>query len=611
MSWVTVIFSMTASACLTVSLIHVFIWWQQRDSWANLLFALAALGAAAFAWSDLAAAHAISAAQFSAAVGWMQVTTWVFILALAGFVRLYLGAGKGRLLWAVCGLRTGALILNFLTGENLNFRQVTGLRHVSFLGESVSIAQGVANPWMVVGQLSLWAFMIFVVDAAITVWRRGERRRALMVGGSIVSFLLLGTIQAVMVVRGILDQPPWASLAFLGIIAAMAYELGGDTLRAAQLSRDLRASEQQSALAAEAANLGFWYLEFAQNQIWASQQWRALFGFSKSKPLHLQDFLLRLHPDDREITRQTLAKASQGDGRHEMEYRILLPDGATRWIASRGRVEITSNGQQHKRLQGVSQDITLRKQADSEAQRHRDQVAHLLRVASLGELSSALAHELKQPLAAILSNAQAAQLFLAKDKFDMQEIRNILSDIVTADNRANEVIDRLRALLKKGEFQPQPLQVSELVEDVLKLLRHELTSREVRVVTELTPGLLSIRVDRVQLQQVLINLILNAADAMSQAAANPHTLTIRSCRFEDGHVEISVTDTGGGITPGHEEKIFEAYQTSKANGLGLGLSLSRSIVSAHGGRLWAENRDGGGATFHCAIPEWQGDFSLV
>src|SRR5271168_3618257 len=101
MSWVTVIFSMTASACLTVSLIHVFIWWQQRDSWANLLFALAALGAAAFAWSDLAAAHAISAAQFSAAVGWMQVTTWVFILALAGFVRLYLGAGKGRLLWAV------------------------------------------------------------------------------------------------------------------------------------------------------------------------------------------------------------------------------------------------------------------------------------------------------------------------------------------------------------------------------------------------------------------------------------------------------------------------------------------------------------------------------
>jgi len=468
MSWVTVIFSMAVSACLTVSLIYAFTWWQQRDSWANLLFALAALGAAAFAWADLTAAHARLAAQFSAAVGWMQVATWVFILPLAGFVRLYLRAGRVWLLWTVCGLRTAALILNFLTGENLNFREVTSLRHVSFLGESVSIAQGIANPWMAVGQISLWAFMIFVVDAAVAVWRRGERRRAIMVGGSIVSFLLVGATQAVMVVRGILDQPPWASLAFLGIIAAMAYELGGDTLRAAQLARDLRASEQQTALAAEAANLGFWFWELAQNQIWASQQWRALFGFSKSERLHLEDFLQRLHPDDREITRQTLAKASQGDGRHEMEYRVLLPDGETRWIASRGRVEISSNGQQHKRVQGVSLDITLRKRADLAAQAHRDEVAHLLRVASLGELSSALAHELKQPLAAILSNAQAAQLFIARDEYDIQEIRDIL---------------------------------------------------------------------------------------------------------------------------------------------GLGLSLSRSIVSAHAGRLWAENRGTGGATFHCIIPEWKQDFA--
>jgi two-component system sensor kinase FixL len=600
MSWVTVIFAMTASACLTLGLIHGFIWWQRRDSWANLLFMLTSLGTAAFAWCDLVAAHAESAAQFGSAVRWMQVTAWIVLVPLAGFVHLYLRAGRTWLLWSVCGARTLALILNFSTGQSLNFREVASLRHISFLGESVSIADGVANPWMVVGQLSIWGLMIFVVDAALAVWRRGDRRQALIVGGSIVFFLLVGAVQAVMVVRGILHLPPWSSLAFLGIIVAMAYELGGDTLRATQLARDLRASEQQMSIAAEAANLGFWFWEFARNQIWASDHWRALLGFSQSQRLHLEDLLDRLHPDDREMTRETLTKASQGVGRYQMECRVLLPDGSMRWIASQGRVESTSSDHP-QRLQGVSLDISLRKQADLEAQAHRNEVAHLLRVASLGELSSSLAHELKQPLAAILSNAQAVELFLAQDKYDLQEIREIMREIVTEDMRANEVIDRLRALLRKGEVEPVELDANDLIQEVLKLLNQDLTSRAVRVMTELADDLPSIQGDRVQLQQVLINLILNAADAMSQPAFDSRIITLRSSRVE-GVVEISVTDIGKGIPPGSEEKIFEPYHTTKPQGLGLGLSLSRSIVSAHGGRLWAENLATGGAQFHCRIP---------
>jgi signal transduction histidine kinase len=459
---------------------------------------------------------------------------------------------------------------------------------------------------MLVGQLSLLALVIFVVDAAIAVWRRGDRRLAVMVGGSIAFFLLLGTGQAALIVLGKIRPPATPSLFCLGIIVAMCYELGNQALRAAQLVRDLRASEQQIALAAEAANLGFWFHEFARNETWANDQWRALFGFGKSERLHLDTFLQRLHPDDREMMCRTLTKAIQGDGRYQAEYRALPPDGHIRWIASQGRVDFNNKGKPIA-IRGVSLDVTLKKHADLEAQAHRKEVAHLLRVASLAELSSALAHELNQPLTAILSNAQAAQLSITRDKYDLEEIRDILRDIVNDDKRASDVITRLRALLKKSEFQPQQLEANELIQEVLKLLNYDLTARSVRVVTEFTAGLPTIRGDRVQLQQVLINLILNARDAMAQFTERARILTLRSRRVEDRLIQISVADTGIGIAPGDEEKIFQPYHTTKPQGLGLGLSLSRSIVLAHGGRLWVENQSADGAVFHFTVPAWQAD----
>jgi two-component system sensor kinase FixL len=607
MSWVTVIFSMTASACLTLAFIYGFIWWRQKNSWANLLFALAALGTAASAGFDLALLRAESPAQMAAVIRWSHLPIWVIILALAGFVRFYLRAGRGWLLWAVCGLRSAALILNFLTGQNLNYREILSVNHIPFLGETVStLGEGAPNPWMFVGQLGLWGLVIFVTDAAITVWRRGDRRMSLIVGGSIVFFFLAGTAQTELIVWGHLQWPPTSSLFYLGIIAVMGYEVSGDALRAVQLGRDLRAKDQQITIAAEAANMGFWFRDFAREDFWASKQWRTLFGFTTSETLYIDNFLQRLHPNDREPTRQALENAYQGDGSYQTEHRVLLPDGQERWIACQGRVEFNSD-RQPLRLQGVSLDITRRKVAELEAQAHRNEVAHLLRVASLGELSSALAHELSQPLTAILGNAEAARLFIAGNKFDPQELDEILSDIVADDKRAGEVVGRLRTLLKKGNFQLQPLQANDLVHEVLKLLRHDLAAHAVRVVTDLSADLPIIRGDRVQLEQVLINLILNASDAMSQVAENARALTIRSRTVENNVVEISVYDSGTGIPPGNEEQIFEAYHTTKPLGLGLGLSLSRSIALAHGGRLWAENKSTQGAVFHFTIPAEKDD----
>jgi two-component system, LuxR family, sensor kinase FixL len=592
---------MTASACLTLGFIHAVIWWRQRDAWSNLLFALAAVGTAAFTACDLAAQLAPSAAAYGAAVRYAQLALWVGIIPLAVFVRVRFHAGRMWLLWTFCALRTVSLFLNFFTGENLNFRQITSLDHVLFMGQLIAVPVGVPNPWMIIGHLSLLVLVAFVADASVTVWRRGERRTAALIGGGIVLFLLALALQAILVFWGIVEWPVTPSLFYLGIIAAMAYELGGEALRAKQLALALQASERQISHAAQAARLGFWVLKYPRNEVWATDQMRALFGFTQSQKLCLEDVIQRLHPDDRDTAQQMLLKAAQGDGKYRVEHRVVLPNGQQNWLVCQGTIEFDGSGQPLRML-GVSMNIVDDKQAELQTATHRNEVTHLLRTASVGELSSALAHELYQPLSAILSNAQAAQLLIARGNFEMQEIGDILDDIVQDDKRASEVISRMRTLMKKGSFNPQELHANELIQEVVKLMRYDLMAHKVRVITELAPALPLIRGDRIQLQQVLINLILNAIDAMSHQADNSRAITLRTEGAEQSFVQISVSDTGAGVQSGTEEEIFQPYFTTKPNGLGLGLSLSRTILRAHGGRLWSENRSFGGATFHLTVP---------
>jgi hypothetical protein len=239
MSWVTVIWSMVASACLTLAIMQFLVWFLQRTAWANLLFSLSAVTTAGMAGCEFWMMRAETPAQFATALRWIHVSAWVIIVTLVGFVLVHLRAGRRWLALTVCALRTFTLMLNFLVGQNLNYIEVTRLRTIPFLDESVSVADGVSNPLMLVGQLSLVLFLVFVVDAAIIVWRRGDRRRALVMGGSIVFFVLAGTVQSMLVLWQIVQLPLTLSLLFMGIVAAMGYEMIRETLRAAHLADDL------------------------------------------------------------------------------------------------------------------------------------------------------------------------------------------------------------------------------------------------------------------------------------------------------------------------------------------------------------------------------------
>jgi two-component system, LuxR family, sensor kinase FixL len=366
----------------------------------------------------------------------------------------------------------------------------------------------------------------------------------------------------------------------------------------------LRISEQRTSLAAIAAQLRLWEWDIVHDEIWSTDKDHRLYGITEPQKISFERFLNIVYEQDRLLFKFAVEKALNGNGNYDSEYRIMMPDGQIRWIHSRGRIEY--NGDQPLRMLGVSIDITRRKQAELAVQQQRNELSHLSRVTLLGELSGSLAHELNQPLAAILSNAQAAQRFLARGDADLAEVQDILTDIVAEDRRAGEIIHRLRLLLKNGEVQRLPIDVNELVQDVLKLLHSDLMNHGMTVNADLNQNLATVTGDRVQLLQVMLNLILNACDAMSQNEPDKRQIDIRTELVNDGNAQVSVSDQGPGVSPENMATIFEPFFSTKKQGMGLGLAISRSIITAHDGKLWATNTVGSGASFHFTLPKHTG-----
>ena len=243
------------------------------------------------------------------------------------------------------------------------------------------------------------------------------------------------------------------------------------------------------------------------------------------------------------------------------------------------------------------------RRADAELQRTRADLAHVTRISSLGELSTSLAHELKQPLTAIMSNAQAGRRFMAGGGPDNdQEVREILGDIVQAGQHASAVIERVRSMVRNEQRSSAPLDITSAVRDVMLLLHSDAVRRKVNVSLQAGPDMAAVQGDRVQLQQVVLNLLLNAFDVMRDADASDRVVRLNIGRMDERMLKVSVTDAGPGLPAGSPERVFDAFYTTKSNGLGMGLSISRSIIEAHGGRLWAENNLTRGATFSFTIP---------
>jgi PAS domain S-box-containing protein len=863
MSWITLLWSMDAAFCFTAAGIYLLIWSKRRQNWVYLLFSSSALATGIIAELELICMHAQTTTQYSAVLRWAQLPIWMLTLSIVWFGRLYLRAGRLWLAWCVCGVRTLALLLNFLSPPNLNFREITSLGRLSWWGgETVSVAVGVPNPWSLIGQLSTLLVLIFFVDATIAVWRRGEHRRALLVGGSAILFITLALAQSVLVIWGAVGWPFINSVPYLGIIAAMGYELSYDFLRAAKLAQDfqtseaaLRESEARINIATNAANLGLWLWNIPSDQLWVTPKWRELFGFQDSEPVTFDRLLQIVHPGDRGRMKQLVQQMFEHGGEYESEYRITRPDGSTRWILGHGSVELDERGepafargvsrditkrkiaeeelreseerfrtvanaapvmiwmtgpdklctfvnkgwldftgrsleqelatgwaegvhledldrcldvyqnsfnaresftmeyrlrrsdgeyrwvldsgtprfapdgaflgyigsciditerksaeeqfrlvldatpsamimvdsagvinfanasaatvfgyslsqligcqietlipegfrdrhpgyrkhfvsQPSSRAMGLGRDlfgcrkdgtefpvearlnpihtaeglfvlaslidITARKEAELEHERKNLELARAGRVALMGELAASLAHEVNNPVGAIVANASAGQRLLAAGKIGTEEMTELLADIVADGRRAGDIIRGIRNMVRKGEAQHSLVQINNLIDDLLRIVHGEAIGREVRVTVEADSKAGRVWGDSVQLLQVLLNLTVNAFEAMSALPSNARSLIIHAVHDGNGNILVKLRDSGPGFPIGIGEQLFEPFFSTKAEGTGMGLAIARSIVEAHGGALSAENCDDGGACFTIRLPEAKEDES--
>ena len=363
----------------------------------------------------------------------------------------------------------------------------------------------------------------------------------------------------------------------------------------------LRESEERMRMAAEAVNLGIWEWDLSKDEIWATNARRALLGWPASGKITLEHFISSLHPDDRDRIRQAVDDAIHKGQDFDSEYRLVLPDGIVRWMATRGSVRLDAHGKPAQLL-GISIDITARKQAELEAKQRRDELSHLSRVALIGEMSASIAHELNQPLAGIVSNAGAGRRFIDRGNVDLQEIRELLADIGADARRASDVVRGIRGMIKKEQMGRQRINLNDIVTNVVHILSSDALLHWCELKTSLDTNLPMVEADPIQIQQVLINLVVNAFEAMPETPVSTREVEINTQQNADGAVRVSVRDYGVGVSPETRSRLFEQFFTTKAEGLGMGLAIARSIVEAHAGTIDAENAEGGGARFHFTLP---------
>jgi len=732
MSWITVIWSAAAGVCLAFGVVHLLVWLQSRSARANLLFGIAACAGAVMILFELNMMYSKTPAEYGQALRLLHVPLGVALVSLIWFVRFYLNTGRLWLIWLFCLLRVSTLVLTFTLTPNLNFREITGLREFHALGETLVVAIGVKNPWTNITNASALVLLIFLVDASIAAWRRGSRRRALVLGGTFGTVIVVGLVASELFNRSLLPMPVTVSLLFLIILSGIAYELGIDLARTSAISRELSESQERMKLATSAGNLGMWEWDIARDEIWVTETIRRRVGLGATERVTLGRFLQSLHPEDREPTRANLDNALKRESEFQAEYRSITAGGDVRWIAARGRIERGDNGEP-LRVRGVSVDITNRKLAEQEVrgaaefnqqvlasldheiaildssgaiiqvneawkdfarangnnvdwkganylaicraaasagdtsasevldgvrsvlegtrsffeieypcaapgverfflmravplrtpaggavvshvditpvrrselelQSLRRDLAHLSHVSTIGQLSTAMAHELNQPLGAILSNAEAAEMLLDADPPALDQVREILTDIRQDDERAGEVIRRMRALLRKEEMRMAPLDIGVLVPEILRLVSSEAAMRKVSFRVTVAPGALPVRGDRVHLQQVMLNLILNAMDAAAESHSDERRVVVQAGRNQGGDIEVAVSDNGPGIPPEQLARLFEPFFSTKPQGMGIGTSIARTIIQAHQGRIWAENNTTGGVTLRFSLP---------
>jgi PAS domain S-box-containing protein len=409
-----------------------------------------------------------------------------------------------------------------------------------------------------------------------------------------------GSVRYLHVLARVLE-PPSGNLEYVGAVT--------DVTATKRAEETLRESGAYLAEAQRLSHTGSWAWASATGEIryWSEECYHVQ-GFDPRGGLpRFEAFFQRLHPDDQARIRKTLEAAARNKSGFEFDYRIVHPSGKIRDIHTVGHPVFSPSGDLVEFV-GTVMDVTERKRAEEERERLRQMqadLAHINRVTTMGELTASLAHEIKQPISAAVTDAKTCLRWLGRDHPDLTEAHDAASRMVKDVMRAADIISRISLLFQKGALQRELVDVNELIREMFVLLRSEANRHSISIRTELAGDIPRVMADRIQLQQVFMNLMLNGIDAMNGTSGGGE-LTVKS-EAGDARLLISVSDTGVGLPPGQADQIFSAFFTTKDKGTGMGLPISRSIIESHGGRLWATDRSGRGATFQFTLPATAAD----
>jgi signal transduction histidine kinase len=582
---------MNAAACLTLAGIYFVVWCKQRENSVYLLFFCIAMAAAAIATFELRLIYAHTPEEYGTILRLRQIPVWALVVSLVAFARIYLRAGRSSLAWTACGMRTLVLILHFVFTPNLHYREITALRHLSWGGEMASVPLGTANPWGLLSQITSLVLLVFFVDATITVWRRGEQQRALLVGGSIVFFGTIVATQVALVVWGVIGVPFFSSFAYLGIVAALGYELSQDLIRAARLTRALELSEKRLTLTADSAGVGLWEWDLSKNEIWATPSRRVQLGLPASGKITFEHLISRWHPDDREQIRLALKEAAENGRDYDVECRIVLADGNVRWIASRGHVQVNEHGKP-RRLFGISMDVTAQKEARLEAQRLRQQRTIFLerevaeRARLEREVIESCAHEQRriaydlhdgvgQQLVGIALSAKLLEEQLRADRSADAEKAGVIAKL--ANGAAKQVRLTARSLEGADGVGDLKAALRSLAADISENCGIEVTVEAHSASLPISPPVAA------QLYRVAQEAVRNAVEH-----GGAHEVQI-ILGFDGNDLVMTIEDDGQGFDP-------------SVNGKGMGLRIMRYRAQCIGGSCQVQSSPVTGTIVTCRTP---------
>ena len=541
--------------------------------------------------------NATTVEQYQLLMRWIHVPVWVLTLSFVAFVRLYLHAGRAWLVWSIYTLRTLVLILNFIFPVSINFNRITDIRHFAWGGDIISMPVGIPNPWGLLSQVSLLLLLIFLIDATITVWRRGDRRRALLIGGSMIFGAILAW-HVPLVIWGVLKVPFFLGFTYTAIVAAMAYELSSDMARAARLTPELENSEKRFNLAADSANLGMWEWDLEKDEIWVTPTRRAQLGFPASGRITFEDLISRWHADDRDKVRQAVDEAIRNGKDYQAEFRLVRADGSVGWVCARGAVQVDDHGKP-KRLTGISLDITAGKEAEILARQQRDEL-----------------EELRQQKTALLEREVAERTRLEREVIEScaREQRRIAYDL--HDGVGQQVVGiALSAKLLEEQLRPRHPEEAKKASAIVKLANE--AARQTRLTARTLEGADGVGDLKTALEALAINMSQDCrvksmvkANAASLPISAPVAAQLYRIAQEAVHnavehgaahevlIQLTLGNRDMVLTVQDDGQGFEA----KINGHGMGLRIMRYRAQCIGGSCHVRTAHNKGTVVHCRVP---------